>query len=409
MVANTRTTRSRNDLHFGLQVFFEKNVVRQTGKFQIDQGFRVQTSSSTLHSSTPFSFFVEISEDEALHPARGREDAVMRVKDKRAVAARRAGRTQEEREAAKEAAKRRRAAETRTEAEARRERERDRDRRRAEKKKAAKCAAAADVSRRTQPEPPAKPGTEGDDGSVIGPVTRQGARWSAPGDRSFGGVKAEVHSGIDVSSHPEWATAAWFAVKEYPAKEKRDLSVEPPNTVYAWACTHGKWTSWRKRRMEKGHLLVLKEVELVMRHRARKYAAVSGSTPVDLRTLVVRTYSGGPEAGEVVKTHRDHVIDENGDEDPRRVVSVVLVLEGGFRESGYDVRIHGEGGKFFFPHLETGDALALEGGPEGVVHDVGFYGDAARKGWTKRLSVVAFYAVGARKTRSARTSAASAG
>jgi len=68
-----------------------------------------------------------------------------------------------------------------------------------------------------------------------------------------------------------------------------------------------------------------------------------------------------------------------------------------------------EPGKFFFPHLETGDALALEGGPEGVVHDVGFYGDAARKGWRKRLSVVAFYAVGARKTRSARTSAASAG
>ena len=114
---------------------------------------------------------------------------------------------------------------------------------------------------------------------------------------------------------------------------------------------------------------------------------------------MVRTYSGGP-AGEVVKTHRDHVIDENGDEDPRRVVSVVLVLEGGFRESGYDVRIHGEGGKFFFPHLETGDALALEGGPEGGLHDVGFYGNAARKAWRKRLSVVASYAVGARKTRS---------
>ena len=74
-----------------------------------------------------------------------------------------------------------------------------------------------------------------------------------------------------------------------------------------------------------------------MRHRARKYAAVPGATPVDLRALVVRTYSGGPEAGKVVKTHRDHVIDENGEEDPRRVVSVVLVLEGGFRELGYDV------------------------------------------------------------------------
>jgi hypothetical protein len=81
------------------------------------------------------------------------------------------------------------------------------------------------------------------------------------------------------------------------------------------------------------------------------------------RTLVVRAYSGGPETGEVVKTHRDHVIDENGEEDTRRVVSVVLVLEGGFRDSGYDVRVHGDGGKFFFPHLETGGALALEGGP----------------------------------------------
>ena len=67
---------------------------------------------------------------------------------------------------------------------------------------------------------------------VVGPVTRHSARWSAPGDRSFGGVKAEVHSGIDVSSHPEWAAAAWFAVTEYPSKVKRDLSVELLNTVY---------------------------------------------------------------------------------------------------------------------------------------------------------------------------------
>ena len=335
----------------------------------------------------------------------------MPAKEKRSAAARRYARTEDERGVQKEAAKQRRRllAQSRTPEQIRDLQEKDRERKR--RKAAAKRAApaVAEVPESHQPETTVGAASDAGEEHVVGPVTRHGARWSAPGDRSFGGVKAEVHSGIDVSSHPEWATAAWFAVKEYPAKEKRDLSVEPPNTVYAWACTHGKWTSWRKRRMEKGHLLVLKEVELVMRHRARKYAAVSGSTPVDLRTLVVRTYSGGPEAGEVVKTHRDHVIDENGDEDPRRVVSVVLVLEGGFRESGYDVRIHGEGGKFFFPHLETGDALALEGGPEGVVHDVGFYGDAARKGWRKRLSVVAFYAVGARKTRSARTSAASAG
>ena len=66
---------------------------------------------------------------------------------------------------------------------------------------------------------------------------------------------------------------------------------------------------------------------------------------------MARAYSGGPETGEVVKTNRDHVVDENGEEDTCRVVSVVLVLEGRFRESGYDVRIHGEGGKLFFPHL----------------------------------------------------------
>jgi len=347
----------------------------------------------------------------ALHTARGWGLGAMPAKEKRHAAARRYARTEDERGVQKDAAKQRRRllAQSRTPEQIRdlQEKDRERKRRNAAAKRAAPAVAAVPESH--QPDPTVGAASDAGEEHVVGPVTRHGARWSAPGDRSFGGVKAEVHSGIDVSSHPEWATAAWFAVKEYPAKEKRDLSVEPPNTVYAWACTHGKWTSWRKRRMEKGHLLVLKEVELVMRHRARKYAAVSCSTPVDLRTLVVRTYSGGPEAGEVVKTHRDHVIDENGDEDPRRVVSVVLVLEGGFRESGYDVRIHGEGGKFFFPHLETGDALALEGGPEGVVHDVGFYGDAARKGWTKRLSVVAFYAVGARKTRSARTSAASAG
>jgi hypothetical protein len=153
------------------------------------------------------------------------------------------------------------------------------------------------------------------------------------------------------------------------------------------------------------YLRVLKDVEHVMRYRAREFAAVPPATPVDLRTLVVRAYSGGPETGEVVKTHRDHVVDENGKEDTRRVVSVVLVLERGFRESGYDVRIHGEGGKLFFPHLETGDALALKGGPKGVVHDVGFYGDAARKEWRKRLTVVAFYVVGSQKDADTRASA----
>jgi len=62
-------------------------------------------------------------------------------------------------------------------------------------------------------------------------------------------------------------------------------------------------------------------------------------------------------------------------------------------------------GKLFFPHLETGDALALKGAPKGVVHGVGFYGDAARKEWRKRLTVVTFYVVGLQKDADARASA----
>ena len=37
------------------------------------------------------------------------------------------------------------------------------------------------------------------------------------------------------------------------------------------------------------------------------------------------------------------------------------------RESGYDVRIHGDRGKYYFPHLEAGELLALTGGDAGVV------------------------------------------
>lgn len=257
----------------------------------------------------------------------------------------------------------------------------DKDRERKRRKAAAKRAAlaVAEVPDSRQPDSTTDAAVEAGEEHVAGPVTRHGARWSAPGDRSFGGANAEVHSGIEVSKQPEWATAAWYAVEEYPSKEERDTGVEGVNTVYLWACTQGKWTSFGKGKVGKGHLHVLKEVELVMRSRARKHAAVPPVTAVDLRTLVVRAHSGGPEAGEVVKKHRDHVIDENWEEDTRPVVSVVLVLEGGFGDSGYDVRIHGEGGKFFFPHLETGVVLALEGGPEGAVHDVDFYGNAAWK------------------------------
>jgi hypothetical protein len=61
-----------------------------------------------------------------------------------------------------------------------------------------------------------------------------------------------------------------------------------------------------------------------------------------------------PSEDELVKVHQEVVKDANGAVDARRVV-----LKGGFSVSGYDVRIHGEGGKYFFPQLEEGDLLAL--------------------------------------------------
>jgi hypothetical protein len=193
----------------------------------------------TPRPHAPVSFFFGISEDEALRAARGREYAVMRLKDKRALAARRVGTTQEEREAAKEAAKRRRAAETPQEAEARRERERDRDRRRAAKRKAARCAAAATakVPRRPQPEPPPEVGTDGDDGSVAGRMTRHRSRWSAEGDKDFGDADAKVYSGIEVP--PEWVTAADFAVIEMVFKEERDAAVEGRKNAVP-LCVHAR-------------------------------------------------------------------------------------------------------------------------------------------------------------------------
>jgi len=358
----------------------------------------------TPRPHAPVSFFFGISEDEALRAARGREYAVMRLKDKRALAARRVGTTQEEREAAKEAAKRRRAAETPQEAEARRERERDRDRRRAAKRKAARCAAAATakVPRRPQPEPPPEVGTDGDDGSVAGRMTRHRSRWSAEGDKDFGDADAKVYSGIEVP--PEWVTAADFAVTKMVSKEERDAAVEAEKTLYHYACMHGVWRSYGKQKARKELLERLKDMERMMQHRVRTHAAVPPRTPVELRTFVARVYSGGPNADEVVKTHTDTVVNPDGKQDERPVVSAVFVLQGGFSESGYDVRIHGERGKYYFPHLETGDLLALAGGDEGVVHDVAFYGNPERTRWRRRLTAVAFYVVGSQKGADARAS-----
>ena len=132
--------------------------------------------------------------------------------------------------------------------------------------------------------------------------------------------------------------------------------------------------------------------------------------------MIVRLYSVGPtgpqglSAGETVSTHTDNVLDREEREDPRDVVSVVFVLEGGFSESGYDVRILDQPArKEFFPHLEKGDMLLLKGGSCGVAHDVDFHGDPEREDWRERLTVVAFYAVGREETGDARASAAGAG
>ena len=104
-----------------------------------------------------------------------------------------------------------------------------------------------------------------------------------------------------------------------------------------------------------------------------------------------------------VKTNTDTVVNPDGKQDERPVVSAVLVLQGGFSESGYDVRIHGERG--YLPHLETGDLLALAGGDADVVHDVAFYSNPERTRWRRRLTAVAFYVVRSQKGANTRASA----
>lgn len=100
------------------------------------------------------------------------------------------------------------------------------------------------------------------------------------------------------------------------------------------------WTTFE--RQKEKELLGLKDMERIMRHRVRKHAAVPPRTPVELKTFEVRVYWGGPDADEVDKTHTDTVVSPDGKQDERGVVSVVFVSQGGFNESGYGVRIHGD-------------------------------------------------------------------
>jgi hypothetical protein len=194
-------------------------------------------------------------------------------------------------------------------------------------------------------------------------------------------------------------------VIEMVSKEKMDAAVEAGKTRYHSPCMHGVWTTFGRQKARKEHLGRLKDMERMMRHRVRTHAAVPPRTPVELKTFVVRVYSGGPKADEVVKTHTDTVVNPDGKQDERGVVSAVFVLQGGFSESGYDVRIRGDRGKYYFPHLEAGDLLALAGGDTGVAHDVAFYGNPERTRWQRRLTAVAFYVVGSQKGAYARASA----
>ena len=211
---------------------------------------------------------------------------------------------------------------------------------------------------------------------------------------------------------PEYAAAARYMLNKQPAtRDIRARDVEGERSRYSWLYTGRTWTAVA--RQGENHLLALKTLEKVLSKRATWHA---GNIAVELYMMIARVYSGGPTGalgrseGETVRTHTDNVYDRDGREDPRDVVSVVFVLEGGFSESGYDVRILDQpAGKEFFPHLEKGDMLLLKGGSCGVAHDVDFHGDPEREDWRERLTVVAFYAVGKEETRNARASAAGAG
>ena len=257
-----------------------------------------------------------------------------------------------------------------------------------------------------QPEGGSEPG----DANAPAPVPRRDGPWARAGDREFGGLPAKVYSGVRVT--PEYAAAARYMLNTQPARrDRRARDVEGERSRYSWLYTGRTWTAVARRGED--HLRALQTLEKVLSKRATKHV---GNVEVELYMMIARVYSGGPTGplgrseGETVRTHTDNVLDRDGGEDTRGVVSVVFVLEGGFSESGYDVRILDQPeGKEFFPHLEKGDMLLLKGGSSGVAHDVDFHGDPEREEWCERLTVVAFYAVGREKTRDARASAAGAG
>lgn len=210
--------------------------------------------------------------------------------------------------------------------------------------------------------------------------------------RVFGDLEAKVYDGVKVDE--AWVTAARYMLEKHVVTTGHNREVEGRRTRYAYVYNRNLKPQWNGR---KGceHIEKLKFLERVLAKRATMHV---GNVEVELEMMIAREYTGGPSEDEVVHIHTDMVYDGEKP-DRREVVSVVFVLEGGFKESGYDVRIHGEDAKGkieLYPQLETGDQLFMAGGEFGVAHDVGFFGNPRRQEWKKRLTIVAFYAVGRR-------------
>jgi hypothetical protein len=234
-----------------------------------------------------------------------------------------------------------------------------------------------------------------EDAAVDGAETRRASRWRNPGDREFGSSMARVFENINVQD--VWVEAARYASKPAHTCKEKDTDTVVREKPHTWVYANGKWASWGKasgRSDGPYHVANLKILERILRFYARKHYAVANKTPIELHTFFVGEYRGGPVQDVLVKPHIDVVTDSSGKDDPRPVVSVVFVLEGGFQQSGLDVCVHDDDGTKYFPHLETGDILTLKGGPCGVVHDVGFYGNPKRAQWDKRYTVVGVYAIG---------------
>lgn len=284
-----------------------------------------------------------------------------------------------------------RAVETFPEAEERRERDRERKRR----SRARLVANAAAEATRRRINIPATV-----EASCASTVSTRRVRGRAP-DEGFGGESAKVFRGIIVRE--EWTCAARHVLGLYTQFGEADDDVEGSETRFAYAFTSGEGGGWKVRGK---HLDSLRNLEEVMCINARRHAATERDCHVNkvslgLHTMFVRVYSGGPSTSEVVKRHTDtadvHYAGGQGKvrlRDERDVVSAVFVLAGGFSESGYDVRVFDRANREYYPQLETGDLLALRGGSDGVVHDVGFHGNVrAREVWKERLTVVAFFVV----------------